>query len=84
MSWVIASLVFTDEGVLVTYMDPIGDVRNRGLLVRSMQMHIATGDGGKDYGEEIEDLKDAAGRLLVDALEDFQSTPPASQEELAD
>ena len=78
MSVVVASIVFSSEGpVLVTYMDEVQDIRNRGLLVQTHQIEIAPGDDGRDYGDEIQDVKDAVMRLLKDALEDFATTPPS-------
>lgn len=83
-SIVIAGLDFGPEGsVVITYMDAVQDQRNRGLLTVQHTMQVLPGDGGKDYGEEIEDVRDAAMRLLRDALEDFAHTPPASEDAAA-
>ena len=73
----IGSVSFGEDGsVLITYMTMPTDVRNRGLLIGSHQIQISPGEAGKDYGDEIEDVRDAAGRLLADALEDFGNTEP--------
>ena len=71
----VASIAFSEEGaVLVSYMETSTGVRNRGLLVQTHQLQIAPGNGGADYGDEIEDVLDAILRLLRDALEDFATT----------
>ena len=71
----VASIAFSEEGaVLVTYMETTTAVRNRGLLVMSQQLQISPGDGGADYGDEIEDVREAILRLLRDALSDFATT----------
>lgn len=71
---VVGSIAFSEEGpVLVSWMEPT-DVRNGGLLMMTKSMEIHPGEDGKDYGEEIEDVKDAIKRLLADALEDFEAT----------
>lgn len=73
---VISSVQFMEDGsVVILYMDPSGDVRNRGLVAMSRQLHISRG-GNQDYAQEIDDVNDAAMRLLVDALEDFDETEP--------
>lgn len=73
---VISSVTFMEDGsVVIVYMDPSSDVRNRGLVAVSHQAHIARG-GNQDYAQEIDDLNDAAVRLLNDALEDFDETEP--------
>lgn len=72
---VIASISFSEEGaVAITWMDVSTDVRNGGLLVASHQLLVNPGDGGKDYGDEIDAVRDAALGLLDDALEDFATT----------
>lgn len=77
MTVVVASIVFSSEGpVLVTYMDEVQDIRNRGLLMQTHQIEIVPGEDGRDYGDEIQDVKDAVKQLLKDALEDFATTLP--------
>lgn len=72
---VVQSLSFLEDGsVAVTYMDSTTDVRNRELLVMHHQLLIRPGTQGKDYLDEIEDVRDAVKRLLDDALEDWQTT----------
>jgi hypothetical protein len=74
---VVSSVQFIEDGsVVLVYMDPSSDVRNRGLVVQSHQIHIARGQDAKDYGDEIDMLVDAAKRLLDDALDDWESTEP--------
>lgn len=71
----VSSVLFLEDGgVVVQWMDERVDVKNRGLLVQSHQMQIDPGEGGKDYKDEIEDVRDAVARLLNDALDDFAST----------
>lgn len=78
----VASIAFSEEGaVLVSYMETTTGVRNRGLLVQSHQLQIAPGEGGTDYGDEIEDVRDAILRLLRDALEDFANTDAVALED---
>lgn len=78
-SLVIASVSFQmDDSVIITYMDAVQDERNGGLLVANHQIQVHPGEGGRDYGDEIEDVRDAVKRLLADALNDFVATPPAS------
>lgn len=80
-SVVIAGVSFLEDGsVIVTYMDAVQDQRNRGLLVANHQIQIHPGDDGRDYADEIEDVRDAVKRLLSDALQDFVNTLPASEE----
>lgn len=75
MSRQVSSVTFLEDGsVVIVYMDPSSDVRNRGLVIQSHQIHIARGEGTKDYGDEIDDVDDAVKRLLDDALEDFLNT----------
>jgi hypothetical protein len=73
---VISTITFMEDGVLVVYMDPEVDVRNEGKLILTHQLHVS-GETSSDYGDEIEDLRDAARRLLSDALEDFDTTQGA-------
>ncbi len=81
-SVVIASVAFQADGsVIVTYMDAVQDERNRGLLVANHQIQIHPGEDGRDYADEIEDVRDAVKRLLADALNDFVETPPASEDD---
>lgn len=80
---VVSTVTFMEDGsVVIVYLDPSSDVRNRGLLVQSHQLHIGRGDDAKDYGEEIDDLNDAIKRLLDDALDDFVNTPAQVGDEL--
>lgn len=73
----ISTVTFIEDGsVLVTYMDPTTDVRNRGLVIKTHQVRVLPGQGGKDYEDEIEDIRDAVKRLLKEALEDFDHTDP--------
>jgi len=75
----VRSVEFLEDGsVLIVYMDPTTDVRNRNLLVHSHQLHVARGDTMKDYGDEIDDVTDAVKRLLDDALEDWNNTAPTA------
>lgn len=77
---VISSCTFMDDGsVVILYMDPSSDVRNKGLVAVSHQVHIARG-GDQDYAQEIDDLNDAALHLLDDALEDFDETEPETSD----
>ena len=77
MALAVASVQFLDDGsVLVAYMDTATDVRNRGLLIETHQLQVKPGKGGRDYGDEIEDVREAAVRLLKDAMEDFANTDP--------
>lgn len=79
---VIASVSFQVDGsVIITYMDAVQDERNRGLLLANHQIQVFPGEDGKDYGDEIEDVRDAVKRLLADALSDFVETPPASEDD---
>lgn len=72
---IINTIQFLDDGaVVLTYLDPATDVRNRELLLASHQLCIRPGRGGRDYLDEIEDVRDAARRLLDDALEDWATT----------
>lgn len=76
----VSAVQFVEDGsVLVTYMDPGTDVRNRGLVIKTHQVHVKPGEGGKDYLDEIEDVRDAVKRLLRDALEDFDNTDPVTE-----
>ncbi len=79
----VASVIFgEDGGVLVSFFQPTTDVRNRGLLVMARQLQIAPGEeGGADYRDEIEDVRDAVRRLLKDALEDFDTTDAVTDED---
>lgn len=61
------------EAILINYMIPAKDVRNRELLMMSHQLCVNRGDGGRDYGDEIDAVEDAALALLRDALEDWES-----------
>lgn len=71
----ISTVSFLEDGsVVIVYMDPSQDVRNRGLVIQSHQVHIARGQGTKDYADEIDDVDDALKRLLDDALEDWHNT----------
>lgn len=69
------SVSFTpDGGVVISFLDPATDVRNRGLLTMGHQLVIQPGEGGRDYGDEVEDLRDAVRRLLDDAMNDWATT----------
>lgn len=73
---VVSTVTFTEDGgIVINFMDPVGDVRNRDLLMMSHQILIGAGEGGRDYGDEIEEVRDAVDRLLTDALEDFHAPP---------
>lgn len=87
---VVQGVQFVEDGVLVTYMQPPTDVRNRELLVLSHQLLVVR--GGKDgYGDELDDLYEACQNFLADKLEDFLTStdvgihpPPARAEPAAD
>lgn len=72
---VVNSIQFLDDGsVVLQFMDLSSDVRNKELLVMSHQLLVRPGDGGRDYEDEIEDVRDAARRLLDDVMQDWLST----------
>lgn len=72
---VVNSIQFLDDGsVVLQFMDPATDVRNRELLVMGHQLLVRPGDGGRDYEDEIEDVRDAANRLLDDVMQDWLTT----------
>lgn len=72
---VVSSVIFTEEGgVILNFMDTEADVRNAEKLMMSHQLLVGASDG-RDYGDEIEDVRDAVNRLLADALEDFYAPP---------
>lgn len=82
MSLEVSTIQFAEDGsVLVTFMDTVEDIRNRGLVVQTHQVHVFPGKGGRDYGDEIEDIREAAKRLVKDAMDDFNHTEPAEGEE---
>jgi hypothetical protein len=70
----IRSVVFGEDIVEIVYMTP-QDVRNGGLV---MQSHVLGVSMAPDYADEIEDVLDAIKRLVRDALEDFELTPPVT------
>lgn len=72
-SVVVSSLAFTEDGgVIINFMDVDADIRNTEKLMMSHQLLIGSSDG-RDYGDEIEDVRDAVNQLLADALEDFRA-----------
>jgi hypothetical protein len=73
----VGSITLSEDAqtVVITYMHATEDVRNRGLVSQTHQIAINRGQGGKDYGDEFDDLYEAINALLVDALEDFHGSP---------
>lgn len=72
---VIDSISFAPDGaVVLSFLDTTTDVRNGELLLMSHQLIVRPGEGGRDYGDEIEDVREAAQRLLNDAMDDWNTT----------
>lgn len=72
---VVASVMFSPEGVEVTFMVLPGDVRNEGLLVSSRMLAVARSH--PSYVDEVAELERAAVALVEDVLEDWAGAPVA-------
>jgi hypothetical protein len=71
MERVITNIAIEPDGVNLTYLTLPDDLRENGLAAQH-QISIPT---AQDYGEEIDNVKEAALALLEDALEDFTHIP---------
>lgn len=70
----IQTIVFTEEGAVLQYMEVPTDVRVKGAVV--MQHQVTLDARHPDYREDIESLHDRAKRALRNALEDFHASEP--------
>lgn len=70
----IHSILFSDEGFAIQYIELPTDVRVEGrvLHTHTLQLHAAH----PDYREDMERLHDRAVRTVRNALEDFHASEP--------
>lgn len=70
----ISSIMFSDEGFAVQYIELPTDVRVEGQVIctHTIQLHAAH----PDYREDMERLHDRAVKAVRNALDDFNASEP--------
>ncbi len=77
----IGGVEFDDDRIVITFMDPDQDIRNKGLVMQTHQIVVLRSPA---YADEIDALEEAAKELLEDAYGDFQDTDPVAATPVAD
>lgn len=74
MSYEIDSIVFSEDMVVISFMEMPGDVRVGGSVVRQQRVSLSTDH--PDYGEDASLLEGMAQKMLRNAMGDFAESPP--------
>jgi hypothetical protein len=78
MSFDIDTIQFGKDAVIVSFMEMPSDVRVEGKVVR--QQRVSLSYRHPDYAEDAEALELLAQRMLRNAMEDFNESPPFTPE----
>jgi len=78
--FLISSMTWQPDGIAIEFMDVDGDLRVSGLQMQHV-IFVPTED---EYDEEMDAVTDAAMALLVDALQDYGSTPAVKISEITE
>jgi hypothetical protein len=70
----INSVMFSDEGMAIQYIEVPEDVRVKGQLVQTHVLQLSAGH--PDYREDIQSLHARAVKALRNALQDFSVSEP--------